>query len=104
MARSRPTRSAGASGKSGKSASTTTLFDRASPAGSQGAAGGASGGAGGRKPKTYLDDPLSEEEGVSFLLFRDDPRKPHASARSADIEALNADPRLTQEFVPAIRL
>ena len=104
MARSRPTRSAGASGKSGKSASGTNLFARERTAGSQGAAGGASGGAGGRKPKTYLDDPLSEEEGVSFLLFHDDPRKPHASARSADIEALNADPRLTQEFVPAIRL
>ena len=104
MARSRATRTTATSGKSGKSASTTTLFDRASPAGSQGAAGGASRGAGGSQQKRYLDDPSSEEEGVSFLLFRDDPRKPHASARSADIQALNADPRLTQEFVPAIRL
>ena len=104
MARSRATRSAGASGKSRNSASTTTLFDRASPAGSQGAAGGASRGAGGSQQKRYLDDTSSEEEGVSFLLFRDDPRKPHTSARSADIEALNADPLLAQEFVPVTRL
>ena len=104
MARSRPTRSAGASGKSGKSARGTNLFARERTAGSQGAAGGASRGAGGSQQKRYEDDPSDEEEEVSFLLFRDDPRKPHASARSADIEALNADPRLTQEFVPAIRL
>ena len=106
MARTRPktAKTAKSAGGSGKSATGTNLFARERTARSRGAAGGASGGAGGSQQKRYPDDFSDEEEEVSFLLFRDDPRKPHASARSADIEAVNADPRLTQEFVPAIRL
>ena len=103
MARSR-SKAAKSAGTSGKSTSRMNLFARETPAGSQGAAGGASGGAGGSQQKRYPDDFSDEEEEVSFLLFRDDPRKPHASARSADIDAVNADPLLAQEFVPVTRL